>query len=893
MRTSTRSLLPLLCTLSLACSSEEEAPPDAGPVDTGVVDSGTRPGPVIRSFLAAPEQVVIGTSVQLSYQVETATAVLITRETSAGTSPLLSSANLSGTVDSGALLEATTFRLRALGAGAPVERTVRVEVQIPEITILDFSASPNPATPGAPITVTWQVMGAERIRLRTDDAVLATTSTEAGQGQRRIRAPARSTKLVLEASTRWRTRTQAIVLSPRGSARVFDFAVEPSLLREPQGPVRLRFEARGDALSLYAGDAPIGGVPAGTLTGSVTVPLGGPTLYTLRVEGGGRTEVARRIAVPGAGNEVEPNDQKGEAQGLVGGVFGRSDQPGDVDFYRLVLGASGHLYVDLTAARGDCSGLGIKLIDAQGREWIERDAGEGSACPRLDPHQDPAVRGLPAGEYFLRIDGRRGAVDYLLATLVVAGRCGDGLLEGQEQCDDGGARAGDGCSATCTLELTQTFTFPGPAAEHADALGAREVDYYRVVVTDPTVLSIETGVPGLGECLPTGGDTRLVLYDEALRIVGSDDDTLGLCAALQTRGLLAAGSYFVEVRSFDPGSPIAAYTLGLRGVQPNCGDEVIDAPETCDDGNTTGGDGCGATCVIERISPSAPILIPLHPGAVRRVEVEVTTPGQSITATTSNGQGGCDLDTRLILVKDGLFLGYDSGGAGCAHLRPRVHAFATNLAPGIYQLLVVGDGTRTGTVTLEVSLNDPACGNGIVETLANEFCDDGNRVDNDGCSLTCERVLGGVAYGPGGPPTVFSGTIDNLSGPINYGLELSAPGHLFAEVGLPTIGQCSAGGDPTLLLTDLNGGFLAFNDDFNGLCSAIKANLDAGAQLVGPGSYLLQVAAFSLQPIPQFQLQIELRAVGCGNEVLEGTEQCDDGNLAPGDGCSEVCVIEP
>lgn len=31
----------------------------------------------------------------------------------------------------------------------------------------------------------------------------------------------------------------------------------------------------------------------------------------------------------------------------------------------------------------------------------------------------------------------------------------------------------------------------------------------------------------------------------------------------------------------------------------------------------------------------------------------------------------------------------------------------------------------------------------------------------------------------------------------------------------------------------------------------------------------------------------------CGNGILEGAEQCDDGNLFDGDGCSAVCTHEP
>ncbi len=30
----------------------------------------------------------------------------------------------------------------------------------------------------------------------------------------------------------------------------------------------------------------------------------------------------------------------------------------------------------------------------------------------------------------------------------------------------------------------------------------------------------------------------------------------------------------------------------------------------------------------------------------------------------------------------------------------------------------------------------------------------------------------------------------------------------------------------------------------------------------------------------------------CGNGIVEGEEQCDDGNLAGGDGCSAVCKVD-
>jgi cysteine-rich repeat protein len=36
--------------------------------------------------------------------------------------------------------------------------------------------------------------------------------------------------------------------------------------------------------------------------------------------------------------------------------------------------------------------------------------------------------------------------------------CGDGVVSGNEECDDGNTTSGDGCSATCTVEAGYTCT---------------------------------------------------------------------------------------------------------------------------------------------------------------------------------------------------------------------------------------------------------------------------------------------------------------------------------------------------------------------------------------------------------------------------------------------------
>jgi cysteine-rich repeat protein len=59
---------------------------------------------------------------------------------------------------------------------------------------------------------------------------------------------------------------------------------------------------------------------------------------------------------------------------------------------------------------------------------------------------------------------------------------------------------------------------------------------------------------------------------------------------------------------------------------PVCGDGVIDAPETCDDGNSIPGDGCDGNCQIEGTAWSCPT-----PG---QPCVPVTTPAVWATASS-------------------------------------------------------------------------------------------------------------------------------------------------------------------------------------------------------------------------------------------------------------------
>ncbi len=96
----------------------------------------------------------------------------------------------------------------------------------------------------------------------------------------------------------------------------------------------------------------------------------------------------------------------------------------------------------------------------------------------------------------------------------------------------------------------------------------------------------------------------------------------------------------------DSGSNDAASTSdadqGEAG--PVCGDSIIEAPETCDDGNSTPGDGCDGNCQTENnwvcATPGEPCTY-MPPGAV--CGNGVVEPGETcdISATANDGTQGC------------------------------------------------------------------------------------------------------------------------------------------------------------------------------------------------------------------------------------------------------------
>jgi fibro-slime domain-containing protein len=124
-------------------------------------------------------------------------------------------------------------------------------------------------------------------------------------------------------------------------------------------------------------------------------------------------------------------------------------------------------------------------------------------------------------------------------------KCGDGKLDGSEQCDDGNTTSGDGCSATCQIE-------PGFACTASAA-----------PPPDSTCHKTQCG-DGIKEGFEQCDDGNLIPYDGC-----------------------------------SPTCTIEPKCNGTGGCTGACGDGLVFPGEQCDDGNTVSGDGCSSTCQIE------------------------------------------------------------------------------------------------------------------------------------------------------------------------------------------------------------------------------------------------------------------------------------------------------
>lgn len=98
--------------------------------------------------------------------------------------------------------------------------------------------------------------------------------------------------------------------------------------------------------------------------------------------------------------------------------------------------------------------------------------------------------------------------------------------------------------------------------------------------------------------------------------------------------------------------------------------------------------------------------------------------------------------------------------------------------------------------------------------------------------------------------------------------------------------------DGTVLTT---GSFATFvfnsSNQAIGACRQIEPRADAAARGLAAGTYYVRVESGQFQPpTGNYVISVTSGPGGCGNGIVETGEQCDDGNMVAGDGCSATCT---
>ena len=512
--------------------------------------------------------------------------------------------------------------------------------------------------------------------------------------------------------------------------------------------------------------------------------------------------------------------------------------------------------------------------------------------------------------------------------------CGNGVIEEPEVCDDGNTDDGDGCSADCLTitpgyhcdtpnELCHTqcgdnvvtsdeqcddFLYPGEQPVSGDGCSAECTieENFICEVNPPSLFS---------DCRPkTCGDLKVqeeigeqcdvLPYQQKEH--GYDKENNQPYCTRSCKLSTYCGDGLVQENQGeecdkhmvdDDGYPVGGDN-SYGGCTSDCkkagycGDKIRDPEEACDDGNNDNGDGCSSDC--------------------KTIEEGYRCPTEGhpcIRLICGNGEHelGEQCDDGNFVAGDGCFNCRAEEGYKCRY-SPKPCTSCTSvqckliesefgdgvLDPDGYEECDDGntidnDGCTKGVIDPGYSCPQPgerciakACGDGI--KAYGEECDDANNEDGDGCSARCKREPGFRCDIPGvlceggrcGDGIVqFGEECDNGENPGNgcTHCKIDSGFECLSEGGACRVVVCGNGNmTPTSGYT--SGKECDDGNNTNGDGCSSDCRIEPGFHCHSDGSKSVCVKG------------------RCNNGILDAGEECDDGNARPNDGCSPSCKRE-
>ncbi len=359
-----------------------------------------------------------------------------------------------------------------------------------------------------------------------------------------------------------------------------------------------------------------------------------------------------------------------------------------------------------------------------------------------------------------------------------------------------------------------------------------------------------------------------------------------------------------------------------NGVCPiTCGNEVIDFDlgENCDDGNLIDDDECSNLCRTTCVGPSCPRCgdgTP-HPSLGEQCDDGNTNNADACSnncAIRCDDDGDCAGTCNLSL---NICVPPSCGDGKTNQVWERCDdgdIDNTNACNNQCQPTCSGDADcESGRCDQARQVCTPLCGNGYVDTM--EQCDDGNKVNNDGCTNMCERQCTddatcdcdeerGVCRAPCGNGRLDIGeqcddgnTVDRDQC-SNSCMIRCRPGTICPDSqACPQNGLCpppAACGDGVVNDGEqCDDGNTVDGDACTSSCTLrCGQNLECPNGLVCLGEECSECSS-SLQCDAGFCVDGRCRQALplCGNGVQEAGEACDDGNADNGDACTVGCLL--